>query len=241
MITKLRRLWQEAFGDSDSFLDGFFATAYSPERCQTLFSGDSLAAALYWFDGEVSGKKYAYIYAVATAKAFQNQGYCRKLMEKTHSRLKDLGYQGALLVPGESGLFKLYEKLGYQVCCTVSEFSCQGSGRISLEEITAGEYARQRQRYIPEGAFLPDDTAMGFLQTYGRFWKGENWLLAASVSDGCLHVQEYLGDAENAPAITGTLGASQGNFRTLGKDRPFAMYHPLTHAPAPRYFSLAMD
>ncbi len=33
MIADLRRLWQQAFGDSDETLDAFFATGFSPDRC----------------------------------------------------------------------------------------------------------------------------------------------------------------------------------------------------------------
>ena len=32
-ISGLRALWKEAFGDSDVFLDAFFAHGFSPSRC----------------------------------------------------------------------------------------------------------------------------------------------------------------------------------------------------------------
>ena len=59
-IGALRRLWQEAFGDEDAFLDTFFATAFSPERCRCAVEGDSLLGALYWFDCICGGKTLAY-------------------------------------------------------------------------------------------------------------------------------------------------------------------------------------
>ena len=34
LIPGLRELWKKAFGDTDEFLDLFFSTAYSPDRCR---------------------------------------------------------------------------------------------------------------------------------------------------------------------------------------------------------------
>ena len=52
-ISALRSLWKEAFEDSDEFLDLFFSTAYSYERCLAAFIDDELAGALYIFDCEL--------------------------------------------------------------------------------------------------------------------------------------------------------------------------------------------
>ena len=113
-IPQLRQLWQQAFGDTEAFLDSFFSVGFSPERSRCVSIGNKVAAALYWFDCTCRGQKMAYLYAVATDAAFQNQGLCRALMADTHSHLQSLGYQGTILVPGSRQLFALYEKLGFQ-------------------------------------------------------------------------------------------------------------------------------
>ena len=100
----LRQLWQEAFGDEDAFLDLFFSTAFSPDRCITATKAGETAAALYWMDCTLEGRPVAYLYAVATARAFQRQGICRALMEHTRAVLAQLGYAGILLVPGSREL-----------------------------------------------------------------------------------------------------------------------------------------
>jgi hypothetical protein len=41
MIADLRKLWQQAFGDSDETLDAFFATGFSPDRCHYLMENDA--------------------------------------------------------------------------------------------------------------------------------------------------------------------------------------------------------
>ena len=78
-IPSLRTLWKEAFGDFDPFLDAFFATAFDEKRCLAVNGAD---AACYWLDCACAGQKIAYLYAVATAKHRQGQGFCRALMEQ---------------------------------------------------------------------------------------------------------------------------------------------------------------
>ena len=70
-IPQLRGLWKEAFGDEDAFLDAFFATGFSPDRCRCVTVDGQLAAALYWFDCSWEEKPLAYLYAVATGKAYR--------------------------------------------------------------------------------------------------------------------------------------------------------------------------
>ena len=60
-ISALRALWQEAFGDPDSFLDLFFASAFSENRARCAYLDGNLAGALYWFDCHCDGARVAYI------------------------------------------------------------------------------------------------------------------------------------------------------------------------------------
>ena len=112
MTTELKQLWMEAFGDSGEFVDKFFETGFSQKRCRCIYTEQQLACALYWFDVYEGGRKFAYIYAVATAKPLQGKGYCRRLLHHTHQQLKRQGYSGALLVPGDERLLAFYQKLG---------------------------------------------------------------------------------------------------------------------------------
>lgn len=241
MITELKALWQEAFGDTDAFTESFFRFGFHPDRSCQVFADKQLAAALYWFDGTVNGKKVAYIYGVATKKAMQNRGHARRLMEKTHEILQKQGYSGAILVPSQENLFGFYEKLGYETCCYIQTFSCTAHGTVPLRQISARTYAQKRKAFLPRGAFLPAENYLTFLESYTAFWEGENCLLCGSMENGCLYVQEFLGDLALAPAVLDPLGAEKGSFRTPGKDKPFAMYHSFDQMPPPAYFGLPMD
>ena len=238
----LRRLWKQAFGDTDTFLDSFFAFGFSPNRCRQISVDGNVASALYWFDCSFREKKIAYLYAVATDTAFRGRGLCRMLMEDTHRHLQSLGYEGALLVPVSEGLFPFYEKLGYRTCSTVNEFTCQAEGFVSLYPITGEAYAISRQRYLPAGSVELRESMLTFLKEQFSFYAGDNFVLCAVTEGNTLIVPEILGDASAAPGIVAALGKLQGRFRTPGDKRPFAMYHSLIPDPdMPTYFALALD
>ena len=238
----LRELWKEAFGDTDEFLDRFWHTAYSPERCRCIQTEDKIVAALYWFDCECRGKRVAYLYAVATAPEFRGQGFCKKLMEQTHIQLKAAGYSGAVLVPGSQTLFSYYRRLGYQVCGTIKEWYCEASEQtISLRRIDSAEYSRLRRQMLPEGAVLQEKESEAFLQTQAELYAAQGILLAARCQEDTLFAVEYLGDENAAAGIVKTLNCTKGIFRGPGEGKDFAMYLPLDGAKPPEYFGLAFD
>ena len=241
-IPALRALWQQAFGDTDAFLEDFFAFAFSPDRCRCVTQDGAVIAALYWFNCTWEGKPLAYIYAVATDWAFRGQGLCRMLMENTHAHLKEQGYCGCILVPGSPGLFELYEKLGYSICSHIREFECTAGVPISLRQLTAAEYAALRRQYLPSGSVVQEQETLALLQTHSCFYAGENCLLVCAPDGEKLVIGELLGAPEAAPGVVAALGYPRGKVRTPGGERPFAMYRSLTDDPnAPKYFGLALD
>ena len=243
MIADLRRLWQQAFGDTDAFLDGFFAAGFNRNRHHFIAEKGVPVSALYWFDCELDGQKLAYIYAVATDEAYRGKGFARRLMTETHAILKANGYAGTILVPAGQALFEMYEKLGYRTVTTVSKIAIQqGSEPIQLTQIDGAEFAKLRKQYLPKNGVVQEGASISYLQTYCKFYKGADFLLVASEDNGALRGQELLGNTAAAPGILRALGYETGTFRTPGNDRNFAMFLPLTaNCSVPGYFALALD
>lgn len=243
LLPQLRQLWKDAFGDGDAFLDSFFSTAYAPERCRCVTVDGRLAAALYWFDVCCSDQKMAYVYAVATAPAFREQGFCRALMGNTHNHLAALGYRGALLVPDGEALTRMYTGLGYRPCSGIREFVCSmGSEPVFLRRIDAKEYARLRRDFLPPGGVIQEGENLNFLETYAEFYAGLDFLLAAIREDHRLLGLELLGNTDAAPGILSALGAAAGEFHAPGTALPFAMFLALKPGTeAPSHFGLAFD
>lgn len=243
-ISDLKSLWREAFGDTEEFLDAFYRTAFRKDRCRIVMTDGNLAAALYWFNCYYFDKHIAYVYAVATAKAYRRQGICHGLMKDAHRHLVKLDYDGAVLVPGSKELFRLYEGMGYQICSTVREFSCTAAANeIPIRHIDKEEYAGLRRKFLPSGGIVQEKENLDFLQTQVRFYQGPGFLLAAGKEGEILHGTELLGDETKAPEIVKALGCMRGEFRVPGEDKPFAMYYPLKDGaiPFPVYFGLAFD
>ncbi len=243
-ISELKALWQEAFGDTDESIDSLFGTAFSHNRSMCVIEGDEVAAALYWFDCMHEGMPVAYIYAVATAVKYRGRGICRRLMECTHRHLAEQGYTGVVLVPANAGLFDFYKNIGYSVCSRIGELHCQSSGvSVPVRSLEGGEYAAVRRQLLPHGGVVQEGENLDYLLTYGEFYGGDGFLLAARRQGNTLIGIELLGDTAFAPDIVCTLGCTEGSFRIVGDDRDFAMYHPLSDssAPPPEYFGLAFD
>ena len=242
-IPGLRQLWKLAFGDTDAFLDIFFETAFSPERCLCTTEGKQVAAALYWFDCQGAGQKYAYLYAVATDPGYRGRGLCHSLMAATHDILRSRGYAGVILVPQEEGLRKLYGGMGYRDCGGVTEyFSAAGERAVPIRPVDADTYGKLRRTLLPEGGMIQEGENLRFLAATAKLYAGKDFLLAASEQDGALWSVELLGNAGAAPGILKALGYEAGTFRMPGEDKPFAMFLPLQEtAAAPAYFGFAFD
>lgn len=242
-IPQLRRLWKEAFGDSDKFLDGFFSVAFCPSRSLCVIDGSKVIGALYWFDCQIKEEKYAYVYAVATALDYRGQGVCHKLMESTQLHLEEKGYRAILLVPGNGELFGFYSRMGYSVCSHIKEFQCKKKTEdIVMHPVGINEYAEIRRRLLPEGGVVQERENLQFLFGHAKAFAGEDFLLTARLEGDTLVGMELLGNIEKAPAIVGALKCNKGVFRTVGEDRPFAMCKMLNPGnTTPSYFGLAFD
>ena len=240
---QLMALWQEAFGDSEEFVDGFFCTGFSPSRCRCVTDNGNVIAALYWFDATYENQRFAYVYAVAVKKTHRGKGICTALMEDTHTHLKLRGYEGILLMPQNDDLRTMYDKLGYRECTRLNRFTCEAGGEAAqLHRIDRDEYAALRRQFLPENGALQEDENIAYLEMMAFFYAGEDFLLAAHKNGKQLYCPELLGNADAAPGILTALGCSDGSFRTPGETCPGAMLLPLVETVnAPRYLGLTFE
>lgn len=240
-LPHLKMLWQEAFGDTDAFIDLFFTSAFSPARCLIVRLGDALAAAAYWFDCSYGTCKAAYIYAVATAKAHQGKGCCRALMDAIADELRKEGYACAILVPGDASLSRMYSAMGYRFFGGMdTQQICACGPALPITQITAAEYSQARRALLPVGGVLQEGENMAFLSRYCRFYQGECSLLAAFPTENALFVPEFWGNPTQMPRILAAISAPNGIFRTRGS-QSFAMCRMLTDGEMPTYFGFAFD
>ena len=243
-IPALRALWKEAFGDTDEFLDGFFEYGFSPDRCRCIVKDGAVLSALYWFEGTVENQRFAYLYAVATAKAARGQGLFSALLQDVKGLLAAEGYDGILLHPADEGLARMYEKFGFSACASVDVRrigAVEASPAAAIGEIGAESYMALRKKYLPHGAVLQEGDWLPFLNSQYRFFGGD-FLAAGQIYEGKFYAQEFLGNADCMAPLLCALGVEEGIFRTVGESTPFVWYLPLTErCTPPTYFAMALD
>ena len=214
-IPALTDLWIQAFGDTRDFIDGFFRTGFSQNRCLLAKEQGQLLAALYWFDCLWEGKKLAYLYAIATDEAHRGKGVCKALMENTHDLLKSKSYHGAILVPADEGLEKMYGKMGYRSILYGHLSYDDPPKPTALQTLTAEEYLRLRQSYLPDGSVQHSAPAMAYLATFARFYRFPEGICCGDPALPMEYLPGYPGDP--------------------------AMYLPLTQDQTlPSYFALSL-
>lgn len=243
-VPALRNLWKEAFGDTDSFLDKFFDSAFSVKRSRCTKSGSDIYAALYWFDCIFNNKNIAYIYAVATAGKMRGRGYCSMLMNNVHELLKEKGYAGIILVPASKHLFEFYGKMGYKTTAHKTNVFVNASDEcVNVTEVSACEYARIRKKYLPENSVLQEGENLDFLSLMCRFYTGDGFCFVLDNTLKTFKAIEFLGDFDLAPHILNSFKVKSGEFVTFGNEIPFAMYLSLDESndSHPKYFGFAFD
>lgn len=246
-VPALKRLWKQAFDDTEQFIGSFFSVAYAPERCLCAMEDEKPVAMAYWLDHQWREHKIAYVYAVATDRDYQRRGICGKLMESLASRLKKQGYYGILLVPATPELVAYYEKLGYVVATTMCHYDVPAAGAPDpeLRQITREQYAFYRAQLLPEESVLPGEEVYRFLETYQGFYRCAAGIFCGAVEETeegrLLRMQEFLGEPKGMFTAIAAMGCRKAAVRLRG-GAPFGLFRSLTRAKEmPKYFGLPMD
>lgn len=103
----IKRIYTEAFGESGEFDSAFFKE-FSKYAVTEQKNGKTVSV-LFKIPCIINKEKIYYIYAAATDKSYRNQGFMKKLLERTASTSD----APLFLVPSEASLVKFYEKCGF--------------------------------------------------------------------------------------------------------------------------------
>ena len=238
-IPALRRIWQQAFGDSDVFLDTFFENGFSYNRCRCVFRDNEPVAAVYLFDCQWQGKKIAYLYALAVEANHQKQGLSRLLLADTHAWLQQRGYAGAIMEPATESLMVYYERLGYRRFGGRMEREFL-TGEIQTAALQLGDlgYEQARNRLLPGNAVRQEGVFTKMLHTQAEFYGCEDFVAAVSREEP--RILEFLGDIRQIPGFLKQLNMQKAAVRLPGGD-PTAVHFSFSGEDTPGYFGLPLD
>lgn len=215
-------LWQDAFEEKREDVENFYETAFSCDRALVA----EMLGAIYWMDVLVSGRRMAYLYAFAVEKDARGKGIGKALLEKTLETLKEEGYAGAILVPGEESLCSYYEKRGFVPFGESPAVVAAGDTDLPAKKITPEEYFALRESFGSKLQWGME--AVSYLGRFCDLYAGKNWLLAL----GTEGLQEYLGDPCDLPAALYTCQRADG-----GQSHPRPMAYLFAPAPLPDAFA----
>ena len=243
-LSFLKDLWKEAFGDENEFIDCFFELGFSPDRALCAYENEEPISTLYWFDCEMNGEKIAYVYGVATRKAFRGRGLSSALMNQLNKLLSERGYSAIVLVPAKKELFNFYARLGYIPCSGITENEISASDNTTdISMVSVDKYFEERGKFLPKNSLILDKTGFAFLDALTEFYVGEDFIFATEKGEKELFIKEFLGNGDKLSDAIRSLGYTSGYARLLGSDRYFAMYLPLSKnfSHAPTYLGFAFD
>lgn len=118
-IADLKGIWKLCFGDSDWFVDFYYANRFKEARVLLLLLNKEISAMLTIIPIRMvspEGQRFqmAMLYAIATHPRFQKRGLATRLIDFTNQHLEANNIKYSVLVPAEGGLFDFYRKQDYQ-------------------------------------------------------------------------------------------------------------------------------
>lgn len=116
--SQVKTLWRDVFGDSAEAIDFYFSNRHENQNMLVaeedgVITGMLTMLPLLLGFGQVM-RPGRYIYAVATAPAYRNQGISTQLLVYCHTYMAKNKETAAVLTPASDSLFVFYEKRGYK-------------------------------------------------------------------------------------------------------------------------------
>lgn len=180
MLLALKAIWKECFGDTDEYIDFYYANRFRCENTLVWLDNGTPVAMLTLLPAKLKqGGVFVdvqYIYAVATLTAWQGKGISSKLLEYANQLIKNRGEALSLLVPAEAELFAFYKKRGYassfflKTSCFSVNLSENNNTHFAFTDISPSEYKQMRDKVFDrEGYLCWDETSIAYALDENKF------------------------------------------------------------------------
>lgn len=190
MREPLKALWVECFGDSNDYVELYFAQHDITRHTMVFIDGENPVSMLSLLPMTVVTQAgilpARYIYAVATKESYRGRGLSTKLLEAAHKQMKNQGIALSVLVPASVALYNFYQKRGFDAAFYAGQaivtqdqiLPCKGSFVIS--EAAPIEFMEVRERaFAGRTMFVRwDGDALAYRLTETAFNGGETLLLS---------------------------------------------------------------
>ena len=148
-MEELRRLWREAFGDTECYMDFYFKTKAGRSKIFTDHENQELASMAFFtpyqgfFRQEI--QQVEYIVGVATAEKYRHRHRMKKLLERAIVDRQRDGIELVFLSPENP---KVYESLGFIPVYDRVTTRAEGAGEKRFEVLLWRELSGRRKETI---------------------------------------------------------------------------------------------
>ena len=165
-IGELKKLWGQAFGDSQAYIDDYFTNIFRADQTLVLVLDGRIVSMLTRIPvdlrlragaGVVSSCPGVMFYAIATRAEYQGQGLASALIKYANQLEAEAGQEFSVIVPAGPDLFPFYERQGYRSAFYIWEKS------IQLEDVRAGWADNLAINPVDTSVKANDHQAIGYL------------------------------------------------------------------------------
>lgn len=121
-VNELKELYQEAFNDSEGYLNYFFSQKYRAENVIFVKEAKKIVSALHLVKKTLKIEDITYsmpfVVAAATLKSYQNQGYMKRVLKQSMTELYNRKYSLCALAPFNESF---YQPFGFETMIRTSQ------------------------------------------------------------------------------------------------------------------------
>ena len=164
MYPDIKRLWQQAFGDTNAWLDAYFRLRHADAHMYvTVVEEEEIASMLSLLPLDLVYDKQhfsaRYLYAVATDEQWRGLGLSQTMTEQALMDVQAQGVQAVVTVPATPSLFSFYAKQGFVPFSAVQTLDLDGSSLLlpcdgSIEPCDAPHLFALRKQLLQDSPFI---------------------------------------------------------------------------------------
>lgn len=204
-VARQKEIWKLCFGDSDSFIDFYFANRYIEDETLLLLHKGEIAAMLTMIpvktvDSHNQSLNTTMLYAIATHPKYQNRGFATQLMEASTSYLRANTSGLSILVPASKELFEFYRRQGYRDAFSIREAQLTRNGidSLTINEVhhcmisptTPEEYNRRRTKQLEGRLYIAyADEEIAYQKKLSQLSGADIYAIDVEGSQGCAAIE----------------------------------------------------
>lgn len=209
-MARQKEIWRLCFGDSDSFIDFYYANRYKETETVLLLEDSKICSMLTMVPIKIIAPNTqsfnsTMLYAIATHPQYQSKGIASRLIAFTHQNLTENQNAFSVLVPSENRLFDFYHHHGYQTGFYIREdlftqerianLGCSNNRHCRISRITSEEYNLRRNEQLSGRLYVAyADDEIAYQQKLSQQSGADIFGIEIDEVQGCVAIERVKSD-----------------------------------------------